>query len=99
MLPLQSITVYSRQLTTACGLSKVNIPGTNFTEPTDWSTMLMDPDLEFWMKDVKLLVTLVTEVPLYLEESRTSDSREFSKFRDFSENRSVLSPAALAAVS
>jgi hypothetical protein len=24
---------------TACGLSKVNIPGTKFTEPTDWSSM------------------------------------------------------------
>ena len=39
---------------TACGLSKVNVPGTNFTEPTDWSSMLMGPHLEFWMKDVRL---------------------------------------------
>ena len=39
---------------TACGLSKVNIPGTKFTEPTDWSSMLMAPDLEFWMKAVRL---------------------------------------------
>ena len=39
---------------TACGLSKVNIPGTNFSEPTDWSSMLMAPDLEFWMKAVRL---------------------------------------------
>jgi hypothetical protein len=34
---------------TACGLSKVNIPGTNFSESTDWISMLMVPDLEFWM--------------------------------------------------
>jgi hypothetical protein len=27
---------------------------TNFTEPSDWSSMLMAPDLEFWMKSVKL---------------------------------------------
>jgi hypothetical protein len=27
--------------------TKVNIPGTNFTEPTDWSSMLMAPDREF----------------------------------------------------
>ncbi len=39
---------------TTCGLSKVNIPGTNFSEPTDWSYMLMTPDLEFWMKTVRL---------------------------------------------
>ncbi len=38
---------------TACG-SKVNIPGTNFSESTDWSSMLMTPDLEFWMKAVRL---------------------------------------------
>jgi hypothetical protein len=31
-----------------------------------------------------------------LEGSRTSDLRKFSKFRDFSENRSVLFPSALA---
>jgi hypothetical protein len=31
-----------------------------------------------------------------LEGSRTSDLREFSKFRGFSENRSVLFPSALA---
>ncbi len=31
-----------------------------------------------------------------LEGSRTSDLREFSKFRYFSENRSVLFPSALA---
>jgi hypothetical protein len=30
-----------------------------------------------------------------LEGSRTSDLREFSKFRDFSENRSVIFPSAL----
>ena len=42
-----------------------------------------------------LFVTLVTEVSLSLEGSRTSDLREFSKFRDFSENRSVLFPSAL----
>jgi hypothetical protein len=29
---------------------------------------------------------------------RTSDSREFSKFRDFSENRSVFFPSALAMI-
>ncbi len=39
---------------TACGLSKVNIPGTNFSEPTDWSFMLMAPDLDFLMKAVRL---------------------------------------------
>jgi hypothetical protein len=33
-----------------------------------------------------------------LEGSRTSDLREFSKFRDFSENRSVLFPSALATI-
>ena len=33
-----------------------------------------------------------------LEGSRTSDLREFSKFRDFSENRSVLFPPALATI-
>jgi hypothetical protein len=38
----------------------------------------------------KLLVTLVTEESLSLAGSRTSDLRELSKFRDFSENRSVL---------
>jgi hypothetical protein len=32
--------------------------------------------------------TLVIEVSFELEGSRTSDLREFSKFRDFSENRS-----------
>jgi hypothetical protein len=39
---------------TARGLSKVNVPDTNFMEPTDWSSMLMTPDLEFWMKTVRL---------------------------------------------
>jgi hypothetical protein len=36
------------------GLSKVKIPGTKFSEPTDWSSMLIAPDLEFWMKTVTL---------------------------------------------
>ncbi len=39
---------------TTCGLSKVNIPGTSFSEPTDWNSMLMAADLEFWMKTVRL---------------------------------------------
>jgi hypothetical protein len=30
---------------TGWGLSKVNISDTNFTEPTDWRSMLMSPDL------------------------------------------------------
>jgi hypothetical protein len=39
---------------TTCGLSNVNIPDTNFSEPTDWTSMLITSDLEFWMKDVRL---------------------------------------------
>jgi hypothetical protein len=39
---------------TSCGLSKVNIPVTKFSEPTDWISMLMTPDPEFWMKVVTL---------------------------------------------
>ena len=49
-------------------------------------------------------VTFVSEVSRVslldhlLEGRRTSDLREFSKFRDFSENRSVLFPSALATI-
>jgi hypothetical protein len=47
--------------------------------------------------ELKLCVTFVTEVSL-LEGSRTSDLRELSKFRDFTENRSVLFPSVLATI-
>ena len=47
---------------------------------------------------LKLFVTFVTEVSLYSEGRRTSDLGEFSKLRDFSENRSVLFPSALTTI-
>ncbi len=40
-------------LTTACPLS-VQVVDTDFTEPTDWNTMLKDPDVEKWLVAVKL---------------------------------------------
>ena len=40
-------------LTTVCPLS-VEFVDTNFTEPTDWNTMLKAPDVEKWLPAVKL---------------------------------------------
>jgi hypothetical protein len=42
------------------------------------------------IKNMELTVTLVTEESLHVDESRTSGLREFSKFRDLSENRSIV---------
>ena len=40
-------------LATACALS-VECVDTNYTEPTDWNTMLKSPDVEKWLAAVKL---------------------------------------------
>jgi hypothetical protein len=47
------------------------------------------------IKNMELVVTLVTEESLYVDGSRTSDLREFSKFRDLSENHSSVFPSTL----
>ena len=56
---LQSIVAYSRQGRQLVVFQKsILVPDTNFTEPTDWSSMLMAPDLIWsfgWRLSVKLL--------------------------------------------
>ncbi len=49
------------------------------------------------IRDTSVIVRYLRNLSVsLLEGNRTSYLREFSKFRDFSENRSVLFPSALA---
>ena len=56
-------------------------------------------NLRFGSLEIRDIVRYLRNLSVsLLEGNRTSDLREFSKFRDFSENRSVLFPSALAKI-